>query len=303
MIVFNHNLIFKDRPTLQQHIDKEDLLSVIVSEKTDFSLSTTFPLTSAWVPSSGQLIRYHSHIPFEQADDTFSWALEVKGVVSLIWDGYNRRIFFIHGSGYTPERLRFWLCHTFFPLVLELSRTYHFLHVGSVEVQGRVVLFSALSFGGKSTLTDYFINQGHTMFSDDSLGIEQRESSYFAVPSYPFQRPFRQPETLGHYVDNFATSPRPIHVVFSLASAAPDAEVTITELSGIDKFKAFHFSAYVNWQGMKQERFRFFSEMAASVPMYKIIIPWDLNRLGEVYDEITAHVNCVSKVCQLFADG
>ena len=96
---------------------------------------------------SGQQMRYYSSISFEQADKSLSWALEIKDVLTLVWDAKDKKIIYIKGENYTPQRLRFWVYHTFFPLVLELQRIYRILHVGAVEINGKPVLFSAFSFG------------------------------------------------------------------------------------------------------------------------------------------------------------
>ncbi len=290
MIIFNHNLIFRNEPKLQDNILKNDLESIFIIEEQTFPLSDTFSLIGAWIPISGGKIRYHSTILFENADTRLSWALEIKDVVTLIWDAKERKILYIKDDKYTPIQLRYWIFHTFFPIVLELERTYRILHVGSVEIEGKPVLFSAFSFGGKSTMTDYFIQKGHTMLSDDSLGIEKRGEEYYAVASYPFHRPYREVETLGYHVENFATEPKLLHAVFLLEKSAPDATVEIVELKGIEKFKAFHYSNFINFSFMKQERFEFFSEMAKYVPVYKVVVPWDLERIEEVYEKIVLSV-------------
>jgi len=290
MIIFNHNLIFRNEPQLQDNILKNDLESIFITEEQTFPLSDTFPLIGAWIPISSGKIRYHSVILFENADTRLSWALEIKDVVTLIWDAKERKILYIKGDKYTPIQLRYWIFHTFFPIVLELEGTYRILHVGSVEIEGKPVLFSAFSFGGKSTMTDYFIQKGHTMLSDDSLGIEKRGEEYYAVASYPFHRPYREVETLGYHVENFATEPKLLHAVFLLEKSAPDATVEIVELKGIEKFKAFHYSNFINFSFMKQERFEFFSEMAKYVPVYKVVVPWDLERIEEVYEKIVLSV-------------
>ncbi len=41
---------------------------------------------------------------------------------------------------------------------------------------------------------------------------------------------------------------------------------------------------------MKKERFDFFTEMAKHAPVYKVKVPWDLERLNEVYEEIVLSV-------------
>lgn len=290
MIVFDHNLVFQSENVLHNSmIQKENIETIFIMEDSRFLCTATFPFAYAWVSMSGQEARYYSTLPFEIREERFSWALEIKDVVTLIWDAENRNILYVKGLSYTYERLRFWVYHTFLPLVLELERTYHILHVGSVEIEGKPILFSAPSFGGKSTLTDYFIQQGHTMLSDDSMAVDKCGDVYYAIASYPFHRPYRELETLGYPVENFATEPKPLHAVYLLEKSEPDVAVEIEELKGIEKFKAFHYSSFIDFSFMKQERFIFFTEMAKHVPVYKVKIPWDLQRLGEVYENIVNH--------------
>ncbi len=286
MIIFNHNLIFKNEKVVQNTIFSDSLPAILIVEKSDGSLLNTFSLKTSWTLMSGQQARYCSAKLFREADKYFSWALEIKDVVTLIWDAKERTIFYMRRKNYTPKRLQFWIYHTFFPLVLELQKKYHILHVGSIEINDKPVLFSAFSFGGKSTLTDYFIQQGHTMLSDDSLGIEKKGEEYYAIASYPFHRPYREFEVLGYPVKNFSTGPKPIHAVYLLEKSEPDAIIEIIEAKGIEKFKAFHFSSFINFDFMKQEWFEFFTEMAKHVPVYKVNVPWNLERLDEVYEAI-----------------
>ncbi len=291
MIIFNHNLVFQDEPGLEAGELKNSVETIYVAEEPAFLLSEHFTSKSDLINMSGQKARYYSVVPFIELDRNFSWALEIQGVVTLVWDAAERKILYFKGEGYTPKRLRFWIFHTFFPLVLELERSYRILHVGSVEIEGKPVLFSAFSYGGKSTLTDYFIRQGHTLLSDDSLAIEKRDDTYYAISSYPFHRPFRELESLGYLVSDFATEPKPLYAVFLLEKSDPDAAVKIEALKGIEKFKAFHYSTYIDLNFMKKEHFTFFMEMAKHVPVYRVTIPWDLERLDEVYGKIVKNCN------------
>ncbi|GIT98598.1 hypothetical protein [Sulfurovum sp. TSL1] len=296
-MVFGHRFDFKSEPVLQKEFlsfpsdpslyPENPTIQVIASSKP--SLLDDFPLKTDWVDMSGQKARYHSMHPFGKADGEFTWALEIKEVVALIWEGSDKKIIYRKGKNYTPERLRFWIYHTFFPLVLELERKYRILHVGAVEIKGKPVLFSAFSFGGKSTLTDYFIQKGHTMLSDDSMAINKRGDRYYAIASYPFHRPYRELEALGYPVKNFATEPKPLHAVYLLKKCEPDAIVEINELKGIEKFKAFHYSTFIDFSFMKKERFDFFTQMSKHIPVYQVSIPWDLKRLDEVYETIVSY--------------
>ena len=293
-MIFGHRFDFQSEPLLQKEYSsfpshpsnypKNRTIKVLESSKS--SLLDEFTLKTAWVSMSGQEARYYSSIPFEEADEDFTWALEIKDVVTLIWDASEKKIIYRKGENYTPKRLQFWIFHTFFPIVLELEHIYRILHVGSVEIKGKPVLFSAFSFGGKSTMTDYFIKKGHTMLSDDSMAIDKRGDAYYAVASYPFHRPYRELETLGYPVENFATEPKPLDAVYLLEKSEPDARVEINELKGIEKFKAFHYSSFIDFSFMKKERFDFFTEVAKHVPVYQVKVPWDLKRLNEVYEKI-----------------
>ncbi len=293
-MIFGHHFDFLDEPILQKeyntffHTVPNTLNTKMIQVvKLDHStLLNEFSFISDWTEMSGQKAKYYSEKPISKLGIHFSWALEIKDVVTLIWESKKRQIIYLKGKNYTPKRLQFWIFHTFFPLVLELERIYSILHVGSVEIENKPVLFSAFSFGGKSTLTDYFIRQGHVLLSDDSLGIEKRDNRYFAIPSFPFHRPYREPETLGYPVKNFSTKPKPLYAVYLLEKSEPDAVVEICEVKGIEKFKAFHYTLFVDFSFMKKERFDFFTEMAKHVPVYKVKVPWDLNRLHEVYDKI-----------------
>jgi hypothetical protein len=289
MIVFNRNLSFLNEVQFNDGVRDDSLETIVIEEISSCISDNNFKLKTDYFTLSGQEVRYHSSVPFHETNEAFSWGLEIKNVLTLVWNAKRREIEYSQGREYAPERLRFWVLHTFLPLVLELERSYRIMHVGSVEVEGKPILFSAFSFGGKSTLSNYFIQKGHTLLSDDSLAIDKRENVYYAISSYPFHRPYRQLETLGHKVENFNTQAKPLYAVYTLVKAEPDAKVEIVELKGIEKFKAFHYSSFIDFNFMKKERFTFFTEMAQHVPVYKITIPWDLERLEEVYTAIVEH--------------
>jgi len=296
-MIFGHQFDFQSEPILQEECNSflfkysnySDNKTIQVIESSKLMLDA-FSLKTDWVEMSGRKARYYSALPFNQRDQDFSWVLEIKDVVTLLWDAKDKKIIYTKGVNYTPKRLQFWIFHTFFPIVLEFENIYRILHVGAVEIKEKPVFFSAFSFGGKSTLTDFFIKKGHKMLSDDSLAIEKRGDKYYTIASYPFHRPYRELETLGYSVENFATEPKPLHAGYLLEKSEPDAKVKIVELKGIEKFKAFHYSSFIDFSFMKKERFDFFTEMAKHVPVYQIKVPWNIERLGEVYEAIVSSV-------------
>ncbi len=289
MIAFNYNILFIDEPQLNNINFNDTLETIPVKQHTHNISLKTFSQKTDYIDLSGRSARYVGSSPVSEVKRGVSWALEVKEVLTLIWNADRREITYIKGDQYTSEHLRFWVLHTFLPFILDLERSYHILHVGSVEIKGRPVLFSAPSFGGKSTMTDYFIQKGHMMLSDDSLAIDKRGDEYYAIASYPFHRPYRKVEELGYPVKNFATKSKPLHAVYLLEKSEPDARVEISELRGIEKFKAFHYSTFIDFSFMKQERFAFFTEMSKHIPVYKVKVPWDMERLNEVYEKIVKH--------------
>ncbi len=89
----------------------------------------------------------------------------------------------------------------------------------------------------------------------ESINVEM---TYYAIASYPFHRPYREVETLGYPVENFATEAKPLHAVIYSKKVNLIQPVEIIELKGIEKFKAFHYSSFIDFDFMKQERFCFF---------------------------------------------
>lgn len=297
-MIFGHHFQFLDEVELQnnyvnyftnRHFEAEYKTIEVVCQKDEEKLDL-FSFMSPWFVLSNQNARYRSLQPLVKLDSTSSWGLEIENVMMLIWDVKEKKILYIPFINYTPQRLEFWIFHTFFPIVLEVEKIYHILHVGSVLIEDKAVFFSAFSFGGKSTLTNYFIQKGHTMLSDDSVAIAHNQDySYEVIASYPFHRPYREVETLGIFNKNFSLTPHPLACFYLLEKSDPHAKIEITHLHGIEKFKAFYYSNFINFSFLKKERFDFFTEMSQSVSMYKIKIPWDLERLDEVYEAIITH--------------
>ena len=99
---------------------------------------------------------------------------------------------------------------------------------------------------------------------------------------------------MGYTVENFSKNPKPLHTVYVLEKAEYNAMVEVTELLGIEKFRAFHYTAFIVFDFTKKERFVFFSDMARKIAVYKITVPWDLERLDEVYEAICTHTNSLT---------
>lgn len=290
MIAFNFNIAFIDEPSLQDNEYNPQLKTIKIVPAVESTLQSQLKVSSEWATMSGRKVIYRAKTDFSLSTKTGSlWALEIKDVATLFWSIDKLTIHYQPQAQFSPDRLRFWICHTVLPLKFSLEKYYEMLHVGSVEVAGRPIFFSAQSFGGKSTLTDYFIQQGHALYSDDSLAIHTQDNKFYAIASYPFHRPYRELEVLGYAVKNIARQVKPLHAGYILKKAAADAMITIEELKGVEKYKAFHFSSFIELEFFKDQHFLSRSALAGAVSMYKITVPWDLERLPEVYNKIVTH--------------
>lgn len=287
MLIFNRHFFFEEIARFNTSMKKKN--SITVRVQNDAILSSMFTLQSPWVEMSQRRVRYYTTMPFETMNPLcHTWGLEIEDIVTLIWRSSTDSISYIKGKHYSDTLLQFWIFHTFFPLVLTLQRKYTILHVGAIELHQKSCLFSALSYGGKSTLIDYFLKKGEAILCDDSVAIHQ-DKGYTAIASYPFYRPYREPETLGYPIANFVQKPSPLHAMYCLEKADKDAEVRICELYGVEKFKALHQSSFIAFDFLKKETFVRMAEMAKAISVYKIQIPWDKKRLEEVYQAIVTH--------------
>jgi len=89
------------------------------------------------------------------------------------------------------------------------------------------------------------------MLCDDSLGVYRKNGRGMVVASYPFHRPYRETEVLGQKVKNVMKGAKSVRAVYLLDKSEPDTEIEISEINGIEKYKAFHHSAFINFNFRK----------------------------------------------------
>ena len=215
----------------------------------------------------------------------------VKNVVTFFWHSGTLVLEYIRCDNFTKELLEYWSLHILLPLFFTIEERYHFLHAGAVEVDEKPILFIAESFGGKSTMTDFFIKQGHKLISDDKVPIYEKKGQNFVCSSHPHHRPYRKTEDLGIFVKKFLTDPKVIFAIYELEKGEIDDEIVISELKGIEKFKSLRYRSEINIPYLKHIRFNLLTSLAQEVPVYKIRVPWSLERLYEVYSNILTHVD------------
>ncbi len=285
--IFAYNHIIKLDAFSSTNISADNMIDVIEYDGVDIKEKLTH--TQNYYGNQGRDIVLGSDEIFSRTKKGRLWSYEVVDVVHFFWNSGTNIIHYIPGKLFTQKLLKYWILHIIIPTFFTIEETYCFLHAGAVEVSEKPLLFFADSFGGKSTLTDYFLKQGHSLITDDKLAIEEKEGFFFALSSHSYHRPYRQLETLGYFTNNVTVEPKQIYTVYALDRASPDAVINITELQGIEKFKVLRYGSEFNLSFLKTDQFAFLSRLSKVVQVYRVIVPWDMERLSEVYSAICEH--------------
>lgn len=206
----------------------------------------------------------------------------------------------------TPYKLlRYWILQQVLPIFFILEGSFDFLHCTAVSTlalsdEGRDVPadagcigFHGESYAGKSTMLSYFLSRGHVHVTDDHLALSRVEAPYI-VPSIPYYRPYRRTEDLGVLAKNYSPDPRPLERIYLLAPEAPDADVSIEEVTRHEALALFlgdrryvPFDQRVHdYLSLTANRFSNLSKLARCVPVVRLHVPRSLERLPEVYDFI-----------------
>jgi len=284
MQAFGHNITLDITPTKELN-NRLPLLSLLRTE----NIPEFYKHILKYDQNQGREVFLSSNRSFNENSSKQKWMFKVEDVVSFIWEKENNTIFYKLYKHGDEVLLKYWLLHTFLPIYLIIENRYELIHAGGVEIGEKPVLFIAPSFGGKSTLTDYFIQKQHPMVSDDRVALKEKDNQVIAVSSYPYHRPYRKMEDLGVYVENFMKEGKPLHCIYVLESVDAKEEIHFHMLKGIEKFKALQYNFDFNLPLNKASSFKLIGTIASHIPVYKISIPWDLNRLDEVYLAICEH--------------
>lgn len=200
MIAYNHYIEFI--PALESGKKIEGAFVDVVRVKASplDKLPEVFRFHISFYSNQGRELKLLSDREFAPAVQNQRWAFDVKDVVTFVWYSGTLEVEYISHENFTEELLEYWCMHLMLPLFFTIEETYDFLHAGAVEVEEKSILFMANSFGGKSTLTDFFLKKGHTLISDDKVGIFKKQEGFLLVPSHPHHRPYRERETLGCFL-------------------------------------------------------------------------------------------------------
>jgi hypothetical protein len=220
--------------------------------------------------------------------------MQVHDVVTFVWQPEQKVIAYETHKRFTPERMRFWLYHTFLPLLVQTEGWYDVLHTASVKIGENAVLFSAPSRGGKSTLTDFFLRRGHPLVSDDTVAIAS-DDTLRVVPSHPFYRPYRTFETLGERAPSYCETSLPLSTLYRLVPLDPAASPYVKTIRGFEKLRIVQQSEFISIAFLRLAHFAFQTAFSQKVRCAELGIPWDKKRLFEVYEAILRYESAVDR--------
>jgi len=286
MLAFNHNIIF-DHTSKQNYSHAYDNLNI----KNITDIPEFYENIIKYNQNQERDVFLSTDINFQNNQENQKWMFKIEDVVTFVWEKDSSTLYYQLFTYGNNTLLEYWLLHTVLPIYLIIENKYELIHAGGVQIEDKPVLFIAPSFGGKSTLTDYFIQKQHPMVSDDRVALKEEHNQIIAVSSYPYHRPYRKIEDLGVYVDNFMQGTKPLHCIYALESVDAKDEIRFHMLKGIEKFKALQYNFDFNLPLNKASSFKLIGTIASYIPVYKISIPWDLNRLDEVYLALCEHTS------------
>lgn len=239
--------------------------------------------------SHGRKVYLYSDRIFEKNTDKQPWCYEVKDVLRFYWYAGDSTIYYRLDKKGDASLLSFWFIHLLLPLYFTLEKRFDFFHAGAVRVEDKNILFLAPSMGGKSTMTDFFLKQGHSLIADDKVATFSAKNQFMTVASHPYHRPYRKFEDLGTRVQHYENICEPIHALYSLQKSPASSKPLISEVSGVDKFKTILPNYLYMFPYLMAYRLQYLSKVLHSIKMFHIQIPWDQKQLGSVHDSICQH--------------
>jgi energy-coupling factor transporter ATP-binding protein EcfA2 len=266
-------------------------LSCLYPDPPEWFMHWRMPSGEPWLSAAknddGYLLRFHDHADF-------------------VMDEGGREIVCRYWQDGAPETLRHLLIDQVMPLVLNL-RGAEALHASAVLVDGGAVAFTGPTGTGKSTLAAELARAGHSVISDDCLGVVHGEAAFEVVPAYPGLRlrsdalhhldlDERPVQPVAEYTDkcrltvegSFADPSRrcPLRAVFVLDDGpAADGEAVVRELHPRDATMELIRSAFrfeVQDRSMLERQLELFTRVAAAVPVRRVSAPRDLARLPDL---------------------
>ncbi len=247
------------------------------------------PATSYWmeiINSQGRRVHLRSRDAFDSPSASNLWLLSVENVATFWWRSGQRRIEYLASESIS---LGYWLLHLVIPLFKRLEEQVLMMHSAGVEIQHKGVLISAASFGGKSTLAHALLNDGHKFMADDKLGLFVENGTLMCTSSYPYCRDYRATEDLGNPVTEHQPASMEVGGIYILTRGAPEATIKIQSLKGYEAFSLLQVNRDIPLSFLRQREFRRLSSITRLARVFRLEMPWSLERSKEVAGAIADH--------------
>jgi hypothetical protein len=182
-------------------------------------------------------------------------------------------------------------------------------HAGSVNVNGKGVLFSGISGAGKSSMVTGYYKKGFPVINDDVSLIKAIDNKLKVIPGFPriklwvdtlkafnedpdkYQK-IRESIEKRHVPihDDFQKEPVDLFAIIILA-VRNTSDIDIKEVKGIEKFNVLRRHSFryqfIEGLGMSKNHFETISDIAASTKVFRLFRP----RKGFHVEELINIVN------------
>ncbi|WP_292656500.1 hypothetical protein [Nitratifractor sp.] len=263
--------------------------NVYLDSRIPDDISKSITCGSGLYQAHGRRVFLYSDRLLKGCETEQPFCYEVEDTLRFYWRHGEKSIHYQLLQKGNPDRLAFWFIHLLLPFWLTLENRGDFLHGGAVKIKGKGILFLAPSMGGKSTLTDYFLRQGHILLSDDKIPIAHDENHAYLYGAHPYHRPYRRFEELGYLAENFAAERVAIHHAYFLERSDKE-EIRIDEIKGFEKFHTLETQYLFPFSWMNRRRLECLGALSKQIRLFRIRRPWNMEHIPEVYDEILQQV-------------
>ena len=156
MIAYNHTIEFVPAFKKAKNAINPSINRIVIKENTSTDFHKKLYAYLSFFNNQGRDLLLYSDRLFTATQKGQLWSFEVKEIVIFFWHSGTLTLEYQKQDHFTEKLLEYWALHIVLPIFFTIEETYDFLHTGAVEVDGKPILFAAESFGGKSTMTDYF---------------------------------------------------------------------------------------------------------------------------------------------------
>lgn len=267
----------------------DQVLSLEIKDSNDSEVF--FEYYTPVVEIHGQETQLFSNISLSSSRllDERCWRIHIKGLFSFSWGNNSNTLTLKYENRLYLDKLSFWLLHTIIPIYLMLKQSSVLLHASVVEVDNRALSFVAPSFGGKSTLADFFVKQNHPLLSDDKVRLDFTGENYTVFSSYPYRRPYREFEKLGDHSEYFSNKPLPLGNIYVLKYVDPKDNCSIETIQGLYKFEVLKSAYLYEPVSMSKVEMEHLLNLVRHSAVYQVNMPKDIRKLPEVYHMIIEH--------------